>query len=262
MNIIKKTYKWAYGLTTRKRTDEIIIHHASAKKCSADDIHSWHLNNGWAGIAYHFLVRKDGTIYSGRPEDKIGGHTSGHNSYSIGICFEGNFQTESMSQAQKKAGIELVSYLKNKYKINKVMRHKDYCNTDCPGANFPFNDIVNGKVNNSNGFIEINKQEDKNLILCFQKAAVADGFKFPKYGCDGKYGKETEEVMKKCIVKKRLLYTNKNTTKLVQEILGIKADGLCGNNTKNAIMSFQDRNNLEVDGCVGLNTWKKLLKIN
>ena len=68
--------------------------------------------------------------------------------------------------------------------------------------------------------------------------------------------------MKKCIVKKRLLYTNKNTTKLVQEILGIKADGLCGNNTKNAIMSFQDKNDLEVDGCVGLDTWKKLLKIN
>lgn len=260
MNIIEKTYKWAYGLTTRKRTDEIIIHHASAIKCTADDIHSWHLARSWAGIAYHFFVRKDGSIYRGRPEDKIGGHTSGHNSYSIGICFEGNFEKENMPEVQKKAGAELVAYLKNKYKISKVMKHKDYGNTDCPGKNFPFNEIANGKVNNTNNTIDTNNSNN-NLILAFQQAALADGFKFPKYGCDGKYGKETEEVMKKCIVKKRLIYTNKNTTKLVQKLLGIKEDGLCGNNTRDAIKTFQDNNNLEVDGCVGFNTWKVLLNI-
>ena len=257
MKIIEKTYKWANGLTKRKRTDEMILHHAAAKNCTADDIHSWHLARGWSGIAYHFLVRKDGSIYRGRPEDKIGGHTSGHNSYSIGICFEGDFEKEIMSDSQKKAGTELVAYLKNKYKISKVVKHKEYGNTACPGKNFPFNEIANGTVNNTNNNVDTNK----NLVLAFQKAAVLDGFTFPKYGCDGKYGKETEDVMKKCVVKKRLIYTNKNTTKLVQEILGIKADGLCGNNTSNAIKKFQDNNNLEVDGCVGFNTWKVLLNI-
>ena len=254
MQIIEKTFNWATGLSKRKKTEVIILHHADADKCSIEDVHSWHLQRGWSGVGYNFLVRKDGSIYRGRPEDAVGAHTTGNNSNSIGICFEGIYTKQTMPEAQIKAGQELISYLKNKYGITKVKKHKDFMATDCPGDKFPFDRIANEEV--------VNNTNKENLILSFQKAAYADGFDFPKYGCDGKYGKETEEVMKKCIVKKRLLYTNKNTTKLVQKILGIKADGLCGNNTKNAIMSFQDKNNLEVDGCVGLNTWKKLLKIN
>ena len=108
---------------------------------------------------------------------------------------------------------------------------------------------------------KINVKNDKNLILEFQLAAQKDGFDFPKYGCDGYYGSETEAVMKSCVVKKRDSYKNKNTTRLVQRLLGIKEDGLCGNNTSNAIKEFQKKNGLVSDGCVGLNTWKVLLNI-
>ncbi|EKC77056.1 protein containing N-acetylmuramoyl-L-alanine amidase, family 2 domain protein, partial [human gut metagenome] len=45
----------------------------------------WHLANGWAGAGYHFLVRKDGTIYRLRPEDKVGAHAYGSNYNSIGV---------------------------------------------------------------------------------------------------------------------------------------------------------------------------------
>lgn len=79
MNIIEKTYKWASKLSKRKSTKRIILHHAEAVKCTADDIHKWHLNNGWAGIGYHFFVRKDGSIYRGRPEDTLGSHAKGAN---------------------------------------------------------------------------------------------------------------------------------------------------------------------------------------
>ena len=106
---------------------------------------------------------------------------------------------------------------------------------------------------------------EENLILTFQKAAQADGYKFAKYGCDGVYGNETEQAMQKCVVKKRLIYQYKNCTKLVQRLLGFAdkdIDGKCGSQTASAIKNFQQKNGLVVDGSCGPATWKKLLKIN
>ena len=146
MNIIEKTYKWNGKLSNRKSTNRIILHHAESKSCTADDIHRWHLANGWCGIGYHFFVRKDGSIYRARPEGVVGSHAKGSNSDSIGICFEGSYMTETMSDVQINAGRELVAYLKNKYGITTVQKHKDVCSTNCPGTNFPFDAIVNGTV--------------------------------------------------------------------------------------------------------------------
>ena len=56
MNIIEKNYKWNGNLKNRKSTNRIILHHAESKSCTADDIHSWHLANGWAGIGYHLSL--------------------------------------------------------------------------------------------------------------------------------------------------------------------------------------------------------------
>lgn len=50
-----------------------------------------------------------------------------------------------------------------------------------------------------------------------------------------------------------------NITKLLQEKLGISADGIFGANTKVAVISYQKANGLSADGIVGPNTWKKLL---
>ena len=115
MNIIETNLKFTNSMTNRSATKRIILHHAEASKCTAEDIHRWHLNNGWAGAGYHFLVRKDGFVYRLRPENKVGAHAHGANSDSIGICFEGAYMTETMPQAQINAGKELVAYLKNKY---------------------------------------------------------------------------------------------------------------------------------------------------
>lgn len=95
----------------------------------------------------------------------------------------------------------------------------------------------------------------------WQFAAFADGYKFPKYGADGKWGTECEEVAKKAIVKKRLFYTNENLTKIVQKIIGVPADGLCGKNTDKAIRAWQKANGLTADGAVGYNSWKKMLGV-
>lgn len=50
-----------------------------------------------------------------------------------------------------------------------------------------------------------------------------------------------------------------NITKLLQEKLGVTADGIFGGNTKAKVIVFQDTHGLSADGIVGQNTWRKLL---
>lgn len=144
MKIIEKKYKWNGNLSKRRTTKYIVIHHAAAKKSAPDDIHSWHLHRGWLGIGYNFVVTKDGSVYTGRPIDCVGAHTTGYNSVSVGICFEGNFEEEHMSEIQKNAGIELVSHLKGIYPYAEVKKHKEFEATGCPGKYLPFDEIAKG----------------------------------------------------------------------------------------------------------------------
>ena len=143
MNIIETNLEFT-SLSKRGKTNRIILHHSGVTVLqSVEVIHNYHKNTqGYAGIGYHFYVRKDGSIYRGRPEDTIGAHAYGANSDSIGICAEGDFNTETMSEIQKNAIKELVAYLKAKYGINTVIGHRDTIETSCPGKNYPFDEIV------------------------------------------------------------------------------------------------------------------------
>lgn len=270
-------------MSDRKSTERIILHHADAKNCSAEDIHRWHLNNGWSGAGYHFLVRKDGKVYRLRPEDKVGAHAYGSNYNSLGVCFEGNFMEEDMPEVQIKAGQELVAYLKNKYAISTVQAHRDVCATSCPGDKFPFDQIANS---NEKGVSKPNQEKGK--IATIQTSLNE------KYGLnisvDNIYGNET----KKALVKGLQTELNKqyhrglavdgifgtntynscinvrkgaegNITYLIQAMLvchsfDIDADGIFGNATENAVREFQKRNGLSQDGIVGKNTFNKLFK--
>lgn len=52
------------------------------------------VKDGWAGIGYHFVIRKDGTIERGRPLSVVGAHAQGDNLHTIGICMARNFEKE------------------------------------------------------------------------------------------------------------------------------------------------------------------------
>ena len=134
MKIINHTYKWNGTLLKRSRTDYIIMHHAAGKNFTPEQIHQMHVkDHGWTGIGYNFYVRQDGSVHQGRPIDVRGAHTTDYNYNSIGICFEGNFENETMTNVQKEAGKELISYLKGIYPNAKVKKHKDFNATACPG---------------------------------------------------------------------------------------------------------------------------------
>ena len=233
MNIIEKDYKWAMPLSKRGTTDLLILHHAAAKSCTADDVHRWHLSNGWAGIGYHYFVRKDGTIYRGRPEDTVGAHAYGANSHSIGVCFEGNYQVEpTMPAAQLAAGQALVADIKRRWGITKVIGHKNVAGstTDCPGLNFPFAAIVSGtpETQNKNTTEEdiimvatqmIGNGDRGNAVRSMQGALIAQGYPCGSYGADGICGAATVAAIKAC-----------------QRANGLTADGICGKDTWGALL--------------------------
>jgi hypothetical protein len=141
VNVIDVGLKFKSALQYRSRTDYFVLHHAEASNATVQDIHQWHLNNGWAGIGYHYYVRKDGSIYRGRPRDTIGAHCQGHNYDSIGICAEGNYMAETMPEAQKSSIIALCKELLTIYPNVQIVGHRDLYSTQCPGTDYPFQEI-------------------------------------------------------------------------------------------------------------------------
>ena len=167
MNIIEERYDWAYPLTRRRATTLLVLHHEAGSGSTAQDIHRYHrYSNGWAGIAYHYYIRKDGSIYRGRPENMIGGHCLGYNSCSIGICFEGNFEHETMGQAQINAGWELIADILRRYPGICVRRHKDLNQTACPGRNFPFAALTGAE--NPKGEDEMTQEEFNRMAAAWE----------------------------------------------------------------------------------------------
>ena len=130
------------ALTERESTNRIVIHHVgnpTDEDISAAEIHESHLAQGWAGIGYHFVIRKDGSIEQGRPENTIGAHAYGFNSDTIGINVAGNFEIGEPTESQKDSLAMLIAYLADKYGLtineDTVCGHRDLMATACPGDN-------------------------------------------------------------------------------------------------------------------------------
>lgn len=112
---------------------KFIIVHCSAtaegKDFCAKDIDRWHRAKGWDGIGYHYVVKLDGTVETGRPETKVGAHCAGVNGMSLGVCYigglaaDGRTPKDTRTVAQKAALVALVKRLKAKYPQARVVGH-------------------------------------------------------------------------------------------------------------------------------------------
>ena len=142
MQIVETNLQFSRAPSKRTRTGRIILHHTASADVSAATIHGWHQGQGWIGIGYHFVIRANGTIERGRPEDTIGSHAGPQgNGDSIGVVLTGNFEIGAPATAQITALASLIKDLRGRYGNLAVIGHKDVMATACPGKNFPWAEL-------------------------------------------------------------------------------------------------------------------------
>lgn len=104
----------------------IIIHYSAVRPWQQSsvqdiDIDCWHRARGWKnGCGYHYVVRRNGTVETGRPLEMIGSYCQNHNRHSIGICYEGGLDVaghpaDTRTEAQKIALRHLLEQLHRQY---------------------------------------------------------------------------------------------------------------------------------------------------
>lgn len=101
----------------------------------------------------------------------------------------------------------------------------------------------------------------KFTVAQWQRAAVIDGFAFPRYGTDGLWGKECAAVATRAVCRRRGQYLYPQLTKLVQQAVNVASDGKFGPKTEEAVKLWQQSHGLAADGQVGINTWKMMLGV-
>lgn len=81
----------------RKATNYIAIHAADTyayMDIGLAEIDQWHRDKGWSSCGYHYVIRRDGTLETGREMYSMGAHVKGYNHESIGICMAGGRATD------------------------------------------------------------------------------------------------------------------------------------------------------------------------
>ena len=82
-----------YIMDKRNKTDTIIVIHCTQTPADMDvdvaKVTEWHTQRGFDTIGYHYLIKRDGTLQTGRDEDLVGAHAVAVNGTSIGIALVG-----------------------------------------------------------------------------------------------------------------------------------------------------------------------------
>lgn len=125
----------------RMTTKYLVVHCAATKptmNIGLREIRQWHRERGWLDIGYHFVIRRDGTVEQGRPQDVIGAHVEGHNYESLGICMAGGIDAtgkpeNNFTPAQFESLRTLLDKLQGDYPSARIVGHRDLDNRKaCP----------------------------------------------------------------------------------------------------------------------------------
>lgn len=93
----------------------------------------YHASKGWGGIGYNLAVGPvTGNVYEARGLNRVGAHTTGHNTSGIGVVVIGG--NDALTE-NAKSGLKEAYVLANNWagKTLNFYGHKDFANTSCPG---------------------------------------------------------------------------------------------------------------------------------
>jgi N-acetyl-anhydromuramyl-L-alanine amidase AmpD len=112
-----------------------IVVHCSATTPDQDigfkEIDKMHKAKGWNGCGYHFIIRRNGAIETGRPLQTKGAHVRGHNSHSWGVCLVGGLDYDTtpieddFTSAQLTSLNSIISGLLYRAPKAEVLGHRD-----------------------------------------------------------------------------------------------------------------------------------------
>jgi N-acetylmuramoyl-L-alanine amidase len=144
---------------SRSGRARIITPRGASLDISEKEIDKLHRARGFDSTGYNYIVRFDGTVEKGRPEDLRGAHAKqwdergvSYNASSIGICFAGNCNAARWTVEQQQSGYRLILELMRRYDVppERVIGHRECGNeTDCPGTLINM-DAVRAKLGNLN----------------------------------------------------------------------------------------------------------------
>jgi len=190
---------------------------------------------GWDNIGQHVTLMPDGTFVTGRPFDKTPSGISGYNTGAFMTEMLGDFDEgrDKLEGAQLNAMLKLQHFLTTECGA-KIMFHREHAPKTCPGTGLDKGAFLKQVANYGNKIIaipianhpvsnvkkpEVLRLGDKGAdVKKLQEYLVKAGEKLPRFGADGGFGQETLDAVK----------------------------------------SFQARNGLTVDGVVGAQTKAKL----
>ncbi len=131
-----------------KAVDYLVVHCSATKEdmdIGADEIRRWHRQRGWLDIGYHKVIRRDGTIEDGRPDDVPGAHARGFNERSLGFVLVGGVESDgktaesNFTHAQWEALEGLLREYSERYPEAEILGHRDLPNVNkaCPSFDVP-----------------------------------------------------------------------------------------------------------------------------
>jgi len=127
-----------------EKVDFIVVHHtAMLATTPVEYIRAHHKEKrGWSDIGYHDLVvaGEYGWYHErGRDRKYIGAHTLGHNRFSLGFAFGGNYDIEKLPAGAMAVGCNVLAMLCTEYNLNPmeggIKYHQEFVDTACPGRN-------------------------------------------------------------------------------------------------------------------------------
>ena len=219
--------------------------HCSASDNPAHDsagvMDAWHKKKGWAGIGYHFFIRKaDGALDIGRDIEKVPAAQGDHNTGTIAICLHG-LKRDQFTEAQFDTLRALCAQINAAYAGRVTFHgHCEVAAKTCPV--FIYQDVLGI---DAKGLLPLSGLKPDVPI---QTPSVDFG------------GLEYLPINRRVL---KLGDRGDNVVALQRRLTGLgyhtgAIDGVFGKRTRASVMAFQADNALEPDGKVGPLTYEAL----
>ena len=191
---------------------------------------------GYVCVGYTLAIDVQGTIFSGRPLNQVGGHTRGLNTTHHAVALIGNFSSKRPPRPMEQAVADLFDYGQTRnWWGNSLTGHRDHGSTACPGGAaysrlsvYRSGNLGSGSSPSPSPSGHARRYSDSQILRRGSSGAAVRRWQqdlldwrndaLPRFGADADFGAETEDA-----------------TKRFQRAAGIAADGVVGPESREAM---------------------------